>query len=48
MVFWLMLEMRDLKRRQKKLSKTTTVITKSLLRQNLVTVEEISGIDLDG
>lgn len=48
LVIWLMLENRDLTRRLKLLSKTNTVVIKTLLKKKVIDIEEISGVNLDG
>lgn len=45
-VVYLILEMRDQGKRQRRLFKTTTVVVKTLLDKGIINHEEISGVNL--
>lgn len=45
-VIWLVLELRDLVRRQDEMERSTTIIAKALIKKKILEPEEISGIRL--
>lgn len=48
LVLWLMLEVRDLGKKQKRQFATNTTVVKALLKKGIIAPDDISGIYLDG
>ncbi len=48
LVIWLMLEVRDLGKKQKKQLRTNTTVVKALLKKGIIEPDDISGVYLDG